>query len=79
MKKYFSKFLRRLAMEKQLEFRNYCGECGCHCECDGKCEGDYEKCTSEIALKKKCTHHCLCYARHIDFSKFEKTIKTGKR
>lgn len=37
--------------------KNHCGECGCSCECDEGCNGDWQKCTSS----KECTHHCGCY------------------
>lgn len=39
--------------------RNYCGECGCHCTCNGDCDGDVRKCTAEHA--KACKHCCHCF------------------
>ena len=39
--------------------KNYCSDWGCSCTCDGGCNGDTNKCTSEKA--KGCNHHCDCY------------------
>lgn len=51
-----------LSFKKNIsEKENRCGECDCSCVCDGSCGGDVNKCTSKIALTKKCNHHCSCY------------------
>lgn len=70
-----------LSFKKDIsEKNNSCPECGCYCVCDGSCGGDVRKCTSKIALTKKCTHHCDCWIKpfvekHKD--EFDRTIKTG--
>ena len=51
-----------LSFKKDIsEEKNSCPECGCSCVCDESCGGDVNKCTSKIALTKKCNHHCSCY------------------
>lgn len=44
--------------KEKKEQKNYCGDCGCSCTCDGGCNGDTTKCTSEKA--NGCNHHCGC-------------------
>ena len=45
------------------KYVNHCGESGCKCECDRSCGGDIEKCTSEVAVAKQCTHDCWCICK----------------
>ena len=65
--KYLSSKQEKIeALKKQFPVytkTNYCGGCGCECQCDEGCNGDWQKCTSEKALEKHCSHCCSCYMR----------------
>lgn len=72
-KKYQS--LEVLSFKKDISIiEKKCPECGCSCVCDESCGGDVNRCTSKIALTKKCNHHCNCYVgpfakKHANFFK----------
>lgn len=41
-------------------FNNHCSSCYCSCTCDGSCNGNPRRCTSDEAIERNCTHCCGC-------------------